>query len=132
MMSPIEQAPSDFTDPVKNKELTKRVLWKLDTHVLPALVLVRPRLQSMWSNYIHDDPFRSFGSRISLTGPTSEMLSQLAPFLVCNRRSSPPGASFRIAGLEKDTHLHGNQFNTALAGKLHRLPHYAMLIRLIV
>lgn len=46
-MSPAEHVPAEFSDPVKSKALTKRVLWKLDTHVLPALALVRPCSQSM-------------------------------------------------------------------------------------
>lgn len=65
----------EFADAAKRKVLTKRVLWKLDTHVLPALAL-------LW----------------------------LANFI---DRSNIGNA--RIAGLEKDTHLHGNQYNTALA-----------------
>lgn len=74
-MSTVEHAPAEFLDPVKSKALTKRVLWKLDTHVLPALAL-------LW----------------------------LANFI---DRSNIGNA--KIAGLDNDTHLHGNQFNTALA-----------------
>lgn len=40
-MLQVEQVPLAFTDPVQGKALTKKVLWKLDTHVLPALALVR-------------------------------------------------------------------------------------------
>ncbi|KAJ3869644.1 MFS transporter [Lentinula novae-zelandiae] len=58
------------------RKMTKRVLWKLDCHVLPPLAL-------LW----------------------------LANFI---DRSNVGNA--RIAGLETDTHLHGNQFNTVLAG----------------
>uniref|UniRef100_A0A8H8CJW7 Major facilitator superfamily (MFS) profile domain-containing protein n=1 Tax=Psilocybe cubensis TaxID=181762 RepID=A0A8H8CJW7_PSICU len=57
------------------KTLTKKVLWKLDCHILPPLAL-------LW----------------------------LANFI---DRSNVGNA--RIAGLEKDTHLKGNQFNTVLA-----------------
>lgn len=71
----MEPVPVEFADAAKRKVLTKRVLWKLDTHVLPALAL-------LW----------------------------LANFI---DRSNIGNA--RIAGLEKDTHLHGNQYNTALA-----------------
>ncbi|KAF8913881.1 MFS transporter [Gymnopilus junonius] len=56
-------------------EMTRRVLWKLDCHILPPLAL-------LW----------------------------LANFI---DRSNVGNA--RIAGLEKDTHLKGNQFNTVLA-----------------
>ncbi|KDR83760.1 hypothetical protein GALMADRAFT_86283 [Galerina marginata CBS 339.88] len=58
-----------------HKDMTKRVLWKLDCHILPPLAL-------LW----------------------------LANFI---DRSNVGNA--RIAGLEKDTHLKGNQFNTVLA-----------------
>ncbi|THV08576.1 MFS general substrate transporter [Dendrothele bispora CBS 962.96] len=55
--------------------MTRTILWKLDTHILPPLAL-------LWlSNFLD--------------------------------RSNVGNA--RIAGLEHDTHLHGNQFNTALA-----------------
>ncbi|GJE84157.1 MFS general substrate transporter [Phanerochaete sordida] len=74
-MSRTEQVPLEFADPAKRKALTKKVLWKLDTHVLPALAL-------LW----------------------------LANFI---DRSNIGNA--RIAGLETDLHLHGNQYNTALA-----------------
>ena len=50
-MSRTEQVPLEFADPEKRKALTKKVLWKLDTHVLPALALVRSaRLcaRSLW------------------------------------------------------------------------------------
>ncbi|KAF8826717.1 hypothetical protein HHX47_DHR5000659 [Lentinula edodes] len=57
------------------RKMTRRVLWKLDCHVLPPLAL-------LW----------------------------LANFI---DRSNVGNA--RIAGLETDTHLHGNQFNTVLA-----------------
>ena len=33
--------PHEFLDPKSSKVLTRRVLWKLDVHILPALVLVR-------------------------------------------------------------------------------------------
>ncbi|KAF8165361.1 MFS general substrate transporter [Crassisporium funariophilum] len=56
-------------------QMTKRILWKLDCHILPPLAL-------LW----------------------------LANFI---DRSNIGNA--RIAGLEKDANLHGNQFNTALA-----------------
>ncbi|OSC98925.1 MFS general substrate transporter [Trametes coccinea BRFM310] len=62
-------------DAERTKALTKRVLWKLDLHVLPPLAL-------LW----------------------------LANFI---DRTNVGNA--RIAGLERDTHLHGDQFNTALA-----------------
>ncbi|KAI0347207.1 MFS general substrate transporter [Trametopsis cervina] len=65
----------DYSDPQKNKALTRKVLWKLDSHVLPALAL-------LW----------------------------LANFI---DRSNIGNA--KIAGLPADTHLKGNQFNTALA-----------------
>ncbi|KAF8897517.1 MFS general substrate transporter [Infundibulicybe gibba] len=58
-----------------DRAITKRILWKLDCHVLPPLAL-------LW----------------------------LANFI---DRSNVGNA--RIAGLERDAHLHGNQFNTALA-----------------
>ncbi|THU81824.1 MFS general substrate transporter [Dendrothele bispora CBS 962.96] len=60
---------------VSEAKLTRRVLWKLDTHILPFLTL-------LWlANYI---------DRTNI-------------------------GNARIAGLEKDLQLHGNQFNTALA-----------------
>ncbi|KAL0949961.1 hypothetical protein HGRIS_009981 [Hohenbuehelia grisea] len=58
-----------------NRALTRRVLWKLDIHILPPLAL-------LW----------------------------LANFI---DRSNVGNA--RIAGLETDAHLHGNQFNIVLA-----------------
>ncbi|KAJ3722977.1 MFS transporter [Lentinula raphanica] len=57
------------------RQMTRRILWKLDCHVLPPLAL-------LW----------------------------LANFI---DRSNVGNA--RIAGLETDTHLHGDQFNTVLA-----------------
>ncbi|KAK7472053.1 hypothetical protein VKT23_000164 [Stygiomarasmius scandens] len=60
---------------VSEAKLRRRVLWKLDTHILPFLTL-------LWlANYI---------DRTNI-------------------------GNARIAGLEKDLQLHGNQFNTALA-----------------
>ncbi|KZT72470.1 MFS general substrate transporter [Daedalea quercina L-15889] len=59
----------------EQRELTRRVLWKLDVHVLPPLAL-------LW----------------------------LANFI---DRTNVGNA--RIAGLSTDLHLHGTQFNTALA-----------------
>ncbi|KAI0770830.1 MFS general substrate transporter [Irpex lacteus] len=70
-------SPLASHDPHKSKLLTRKVLWKLDIHVLPALAL-------LW----------------------------LANFI---DRSNIGNA--KIAGLDKDTHLHGNQFNTALASQ---------------
>ncbi|KII94771.1 hypothetical protein PLICRDRAFT_693103 [Plicaturopsis crispa FD-325 SS-3] len=64
-------SPDDNSD----RALTTRVLWKLDTHVLPPLAL-------LW--------LASFIDRTNI-------------------------GNARIAGLEKDAHLVGNQFNTALA-----------------
>ncbi|KAI0702850.1 MFS general substrate transporter [Cytidiella melzeri] len=64
-----------FEDPQRDKALTRKVLWKLDLRVLPALAL-------LW----------------------------LANFI---DRSNVGNA--KIAGLTTDTHLAGNQFNTALA-----------------
>jgi MFS family permease len=60
---------------VDSPQLTKRILWKLDCHILPPLAL-------LW----------------------------LANFI---DRSNIGNA--RIAGLERDSHLHGDQFNTVLA-----------------
>ncbi|KAL1944179.1 hypothetical protein VTO73DRAFT_3364 [Trametes versicolor] len=57
------------------RAMTKRVLWKLDIHVLPPLAL-------LW--------LANFIDRTNI-------------------------GNARIAGLERDTHLHGTQFNTALA-----------------
>ncbi|KAJ8455309.1 hypothetical protein ONZ51_g12519 [Trametes cubensis] len=59
----------------RTKVLTRRVLWKLDLHVLPPLAL-------LW--------LANFIDRTNI-------------------------GNARIAGLERDTHLHGTQFNTALA-----------------
>ncbi|KAF4619635.1 hypothetical protein D9613_005095 [Agrocybe pediades] len=59
----------------RQKAMTRRILWKLDCHVLPPLAL-------LW----------------------------LANFI---DRSNVGNA--RISGLEKDTHLHGDQFNIVLA-----------------
>ncbi|KAI9066787.1 MFS general substrate transporter [Trametes sanguinea] len=66
---------STMQDADRTKALTRRVLWKLDLHVLPPLAL-------LW----------------------------LANFI---DRTNVGNA--RIAGLERDTHLHGDQFNAALA-----------------
>ncbi|KAI0092717.1 MFS general substrate transporter [Irpex rosettiformis] len=62
-------------DSQKARVLTRKVLWKLDIHVLPALAL-------LW--------LANFTDRSNI-------------------------GNAKIAGLDKDTHLHGNQFNTALA-----------------
>ncbi|KAJ3741154.1 MFS transporter [Lentinula detonsa] len=66
-------ASQDIVD--YERKMTRRILWKLDCHVLPPLAL-------LW----------------------------LANFI---DRSNVGNA--RIAGLETDTHLRGNQFNTVLA-----------------
>ncbi|RXW25140.1 hypothetical protein EST38_g705 [Candolleomyces aberdarensis] len=63
-----------FNDPVRHREMSKRVLWKLDCNILPPLAL-------LW----------------------------LANFI---DRSNIGNA--RIAGLETDTGLRGNQFNIVL------------------
>ena len=39
--------PAAYTDPQKVKSLTRKVLWKLDLHVLPALALVCTRVLSI-------------------------------------------------------------------------------------
>ncbi|RDX55469.1 MFS general substrate transporter [Lentinus brumalis] len=57
------------------RKMTRRVLWKLDIHVLPPLAF-------LW--------LANFIDRTNI-------------------------GNARIAGLERDTHLHGTQFNTALA-----------------
>ncbi|KAI0751640.1 MFS general substrate transporter [Daedaleopsis nitida] len=62
-------------DKQNDRRMTRRILWKLDMHVLPPLAL-------LW----------------------------LANFI---DRANVGNA--RIAGLERDTHLHGTQFNIALA-----------------
>jgi hypothetical protein len=59
----------------QHAHLTRRVLWKLDTHALPPLAL-------LW--------LASFVDRTNI-------------------------GNARIAGLQTDTHLKGNEFNTALA-----------------
>ncbi|PPQ69879.1 hypothetical protein CVT24_003214 [Panaeolus cyanescens] len=69
-------APNAPAPELTHAQLTKRLLWKLDTHILPPLAL-------LW----------------------------LANFI---DRSNIGNA--RIAGLEHDTRLVGNQFNTILAG----------------
>ncbi|KAH9900009.1 MFS general substrate transporter [Cubamyces lactineus] len=66
---------STTEDKERTKVLTRRVLWKLDMHVLPPLAL-------LW--------LANFIDRTNI-------------------------GNARIAGLERDTHLHGTQFNTALA-----------------
>ncbi|KAJ3488703.1 hypothetical protein NLI96_g2654 [Meripilus lineatus] len=73
--NPTHGAPHAFTSPEREAALTRKVLWKLDIHVLPPLAL-------LW----------------------------LANFI---DRTNVGNA--RIAGLERDTHLRGNQFNTCLA-----------------
>ncbi|KAH9918200.1 MFS general substrate transporter [Epithele typhae] len=78
------------------RKLTRRVLWKLDIHVLPSLAFV--------SLFILSTP-----SALPLS--TSIFLKLwLANFI---DRANIGNA--RIAGLERDLHLHGKQFNTALA-----------------
>lgn len=95
------------------RAMTKRVLWKLDIHVLPPLALVR--LLPPWIRVFVADLVLlqiSCGWQTLLTGRTSvtpgEFSVRSVGLLV--KRTS------RIAGLERDTHLHGTQFNTALAG----------------
>ncbi|KAI0796794.1 MFS general substrate transporter [Abortiporus biennis] len=72
--SPIQPTVS-VDDASHHKALTRRVLWKLDTYVLPPLAF-------LW--------LANFIDRTNI-------------------------GNARIAGLEKDTHLKGNQFNTCLA-----------------
>ncbi|RPD67314.1 MFS general substrate transporter [Lentinus tigrinus ALCF2SS1-7] len=60
---------------ILERKMTRRVLWKLDMHVLPPLAF-------LW--------LANFIDRTNI-------------------------GNARIAGLERDTHLHGTQFNTALA-----------------
>ncbi|KAJ6613475.1 MFS transporter [Mycena sp. CBHHK59/15] len=57
-----------------DRAMTKKILWKLDCHILPPLAL-------LW---------------------------------LCNFIDRSNVGNARIAGLERDTHLHGNQFNTVL------------------
>ncbi|KAK7061707.1 MFS general substrate transporter [Favolaschia claudopus] len=57
-----------------DRALTKKILWKLDCHILPPLAL-------LW---------------------------------LCNFIDRSNVGNARIAGLEKDLHLHGNQFNIVL------------------
>ncbi|CAL1700967.1 unnamed protein product [Somion occarium] len=64
-----------LTESEETKSLTRRVLWKLDLHILPLLTL-------LWLS--------AFTDRTNI-------------------------GNARIAGLEADTHLNGNQFNTCLA-----------------
>ncbi|KAH9853629.1 MFS general substrate transporter [Lenzites betulinus] len=66
---------STVQDQESTKALTKRVLWKLDIHVLPPLAL-------LW--------LANFIDRTNI-------------------------GNAKIAGLERDTHLQGTQFNSALA-----------------
>ncbi|KAJ4478051.1 MFS transporter [Lentinula aciculospora] len=73
------------------RKMTRRVLWKLDCHVLPPLALA--------SSIFIDSSFDNECTQL-----------WLANFI---DRSNVGNA--RIAGLETDTHLHGNQFNTVLA-----------------
>ncbi|KAF5370102.1 hypothetical protein D9758_001066 [Tetrapyrgos nigripes] len=61
-----------------DRRMTRKILWKLDSHILPPLAL-------LW--------LANFVDRTNV-------------------------GNARIAGLERDTHLQGNQFNTTLAGKL--------------
>ncbi|KAI0650303.1 MFS general substrate transporter [Trametes meyenii] len=68
---------SAVQDKERARALTKRVLWKLDVHVLPPLAL-------LW--------LANFIDRTNI-------------------------GNARIAGLERETHLHGTEFNTALAGE---------------
>lgn len=56
----------------EQRELTRRVLWKLDVHVLPPLALVSHR-RSFNVDVDFMGPLRSCGSRISLTVPMLAM-----------------------------------------------------------
>ncbi|KAK7695993.1 hypothetical protein QCA50_000633 [Cerrena zonata] len=76
-MSPsgVDHRQDNSTTQQDAEVMTKRILWKLDLHVLPSLTL-------LWLS--------AFTDRTNI-------------------------GNARIAGLEKDTHLHGNQFNICLA-----------------
>lgn len=52
-MTKSEETPAILWDEDKSKALTKKVLWKLDTRVLPALALVRLRCSSMPSHFTY-------------------------------------------------------------------------------
>lgn len=95
------------------RAMTKRVLWKLDIHVLPPLALVR--LRPPWIRVFHADLVLvqiSCGWQTLLTGRTSVTQGEFS----VHSMGSLVKRTSRIAGLERDTHLHGTQFNTALAG----------------
>lgn len=61
--NPTHGAPHAFTSPEREAALTRKVLWKLDIHVLPPLALVSD-FQHLC--YIQLTLFLSFGLRISL------------------------------------------------------------------
>ncbi|TDL29207.1 MFS general substrate transporter [Rickenella mellea] len=72
----VEKASGRFDENSEEyRKMTRRVLWKLDMHVLPPLAF-------LW--------LANFIDRTNI-------------------------GNARIVGLEADTHLHGNQFNSALA-----------------
>ncbi|KAG5221608.1 MFS transporter [Salix suchowensis] len=75
-----------------HKALTKRILWKLDCRILPPLAL-------LW--------LANFVDRSNIGN------TRLSPIYLSTKVTLT--FVFRIAGLERDLELHGNQFNTMLA-----------------
>ena len=84
---------ASFTDAERKKELTRRILWKLDCNILPPLALVR------W---------------LPLCSMCLPAELQLVKLWLANFIDRSNIGNARIAGLEADTHLRGNQFNIIL------------------
>lgn len=97
-----------------NAALTKRVLWKLDCHILPPLALVS-QTDRVVCTPLTLSAF-SYGLQILSTEAMWAMQGEKPSLNVC--QDSKFRFDDRIAGLENDTHLKGHQFNIALASML--------------
>jgi hypothetical protein len=112
--------PLPTEESVRRKALQKRVLFKLDCHILPPLALVSLSLLSTIINLL----LLMLTLTVSSYGwPTSsiEAMSAMQGMVLASLSRSQKDQNLfysRIAGLETDTHLVGNQFNTVLAGML--------------
>lgn len=96
-----------------SRTMTKRVLLKLDLYILPPLAMVSVSfIMGCRVPCMLQVVCISCGWPILLTGVTLETQGQFIPHLGRFHLK----IFDRIAGLERDTHLHGTQFNTALAG----------------
>ena len=98
-------------------KMKKRIMWKFDLHVLPPLALVRifsridtKRMLNSYHFIAMVGEFHRQDKRWKCKVRSKSLIRHIERFR-CLR-------GHRIAGLQTDINLHGNQFNTALAGEL--------------